>query len=109
MFSALQVPSHRGGLCWYAKRKFILPIPHQFLHNSFIICSLDNKLLTWADLYDQSTFEAKKMIAAQLIKFVHVGWDYNIEIIFDVSFQEFQQAKLSGENHTKTPSCSHPA
>ncbi len=58
-----------------------------------------SKLLSWADLYDQSSFEAKKMIAAQFIKSVHVGRDYNIEIVFNVSFQEFQQMKLqSGEN-----------
>ncbi len=68
-----------------------------------------NKLLTWADLYDQSTFEAKKMIAAQLIKSVHVGRAYNIEIVFNVSFQEFQKAKLNGENHSKTPPSSHSA
>ncbi len=69
--------------------------------------SIDNKLLTWADLYDQSTFEAKKMIAAQLIKSVHVGRDYNMEVLFNVSFQEFQQAQLSGENCTEIPLDSH--
>jgi hypothetical protein len=49
-----------------------------------------DRLLTWADLYDKSTFEAKKMIAAQFIKAVRVGRDYNIEIDFNVSFEEFQ-------------------
>ncbi len=86
----------------------------EYVHATLIVSNKElkqeyNKLLTWADLYDQSTFEAKKMIAAQLIKSVHVGRDYNIEIVFNISFQEFQEAKLSGENHTKTPPCSHPA
>ena len=49
-----------------------------------------DRLLTWADLYDKSTFEAKKMIAAQFIKAVRVGRDYNIEIDFNISFEEFQ-------------------
>ena len=49
-----------------------------------------DRLLTWADLYDKSSFEAKKMIAAQFIKAVRVGRDYNIEIDFNVSFEEFQ-------------------
>ena len=49
-----------------------------------------DRLLTWADLYDKSSFEAKKMIAAQFIKAVRVGRDYNFEIDFNVSFEEFQ-------------------
>lgn len=49
-----------------------------------------DRLMTWADLFDKSTFEAKKMIAAQFIKAVRVGRDYNIEIDFNVSFEEFQ-------------------
>jgi len=35
------------------------------------------RLLTWADLYNDCTFEAKKMIIAQLIKAVRVGKGYN--------------------------------
>ena len=62
-----------------------------------------DRLLTWADLYDKSTFEAKKMIAAQFIKAVRVGRDYNIEIDFNVSFEEFQgfcNAESADENLT---------
>lgn len=53
-----------------------------------------DRLLSWADLYDKSTFEAKKMIVAQLIKAVRVGRDYNIEIDFNVSFEEFQSYRV---------------
>ena len=49
-----------------------------------------DQLLSWADLYEKSTFEAKKMIVAQLIKSVRVGKDYDIEVDFNVSFEEFQ-------------------
>lgn len=69
-----------------------------------------DRLLTWADLYDKSTFEAKKMIAAQFIKAVRVGRDYNIEIDFNVSFEEFQSfcnAESADEN--LTPLRSHTA
>lgn len=49
-----------------------------------------DRLLTWADLFDTCSFEAKKMIVAQFVKAVRVSRDYNIEIDFNVSFEEFQ-------------------
>ena len=49
-----------------------------------------DRLLSWADLYDKSTFEAKKMIVSQFIKAVRIGRDNNIEVDFNVSFEEFQ-------------------
>ena len=49
-----------------------------------------DQLLSWADLYDKSSFEAKKMIVSQFIKSVRVGKDYNIEVDFNVSFEELQ-------------------
>ena len=51
-----------------------------------------DRLLTWADLFDTCSFEAKKMIAAQFVKAVRISRDYNIEIDFNVSFEEFQIA-----------------
>lgn len=59
------------------------------------------KLMTWADLYDNCTFEAKKMLIAQFVKAVYVRRDYEISIEFNVSFEEFQQLYLekeTGEN-----------
>lgn len=67
-------------------------------HYSELLESAENlrkehdRLLTWADLYDKSTNEAKK-IAAQFIKAVRVGRDYNIEIDFNASFEEFQACR----------------
>lgn len=40
---------------------------------------------TWADEFDNSTMEQKKMIACQLIKEVKVARGYEIEIIFDLT------------------------
>ena len=69
-----------------------------------------DKLLTWADLFYKSTFEAKKMIVAQFVKAVRVGRDYNIEIDFNVSFEEFQTYSLeNGETEEMLASCSQPA
>jgi hypothetical protein len=48
-----------------------------------------NKILTWADLFDNCTMEAKKMIVAQLIKQVRVGKDYHMEIDLHISFEKF--------------------
>ena len=51
----------------------------------------------WAEMYDNCTFEAKKMIVAQFVKAVHVRRDYEIDIEFNVSFEEFQALYLEGE------------
>lgn len=55
------------------------------------------QLVSWADMYDHCTFEDKKMILAQLIKAVYVRRDYEIEIEFNVSFEEFQDLYLAKE------------
>lgn len=48
------------------------------------------KIKTWADLYDNCNFAAKKMIISQFIKSVYVYRDYTLEIEFNVSFEEFR-------------------
>lgn len=64
-----------------------------------------DRLLSWADLYDKSSFEAKKMILSQFIKAVRIGRDYNIEVDFNVSFEEFQSycAKNSYSDNMQAP------
>ena len=49
------------------------------------------KLQTWADLYDNCSFSAKKMLVAQFIKAVYVYRDYRIEVEFNVSFDAFRE------------------
>ena len=56
------------------------------------------QLMNWAGLYDNCTFEAKKMIAAQFIKAVHIKRDYEIEVEFNVAFLEFQKIYLEPES-----------
>lgn len=64
-----------------------------------------DRLLSWADLYDNSTFEAKKMIVSQFVKAVRVARDYNIEIDFNVSFEEFKTYCVeNGESVSFQPS-----
>lgn len=60
-------------------------------------------LMNWAELYEGSTFEAKKMIVAQFVKAVYVRRDYELEIVFHVSFEDFQSlcANETGENRKK--------
>ena len=60
-----------------------------------------DQLLSWADLYDKSSFEAKKMIVSQFIKAVRVGRDYNIEVDFNVSFEELQSYRADNSGHDK--------
>ena len=55
-------------------------------NNGSLLASAENlrqeydRLLTWADLFDTCSFEAKKMIVAQFVKAVRVSRDYNIAI-----------------------------
>ncbi len=56
------------------------------------------QLINWAEMYDNCTFEAKKMIVAQFVKAVHVKRDYEIDIEFNVSFAEFQAIYLEPED-----------
>lgn len=65
------------------------------------------QLVSWADMYDNCTFEAKKMIVAQFVKSVSVKRDYEIDITFSVAFEEFQEIYLEPETEEekqiKTP------
>ena len=56
-----------------------------------------DQLVGWAEMYDNCTFEAKIMIVAQFVKAVRVRRDYEIDIEFNVSFEEFQALYLEGE------------
>lgn len=56
------------------------------------------KLQNWADLYDNCTFAAKKMIVSQFIKAVYVYRDYTIEVEFNVSFEEFKALSANCTN-----------
>lgn len=56
-----------------------------------------DRLISWADVYDTCSFETKKMFISQFIRAVRVFRDYNIEIDFNVSFDEFKNLKASGE------------
>ena len=44
---------------------------------------------TWADEFDNSTMEQKKMIVCQLIKEVRVARGYELEIVFDLNYEQF--------------------
>ena len=55
------------------------------------------QVMNWAELYDNCTFEAKKMIAAQFVKAVRVKRGYEMDVEFNVSFEEFQKLYLEPE------------
>lgn len=55
------------------------------------------QLMGWAELYDNCSFEAKKMIVSQFVKAVRVKRDYEIDIEFNISFGEFQTLYLEPE------------
>jgi len=55
------------------------------------------QLMDWAALYDNCTFDAKKMIIAQFVKTVYVKRGFEIDIKFNVSLEEFQALCLDAE------------
>lgn len=59
-----------------------------------------SRLLSWAEAYDDCSFEAKKMIVAQFVRFVHVYKGYELNIKFNATFEEFQQ-RVEQSEHSK--------
>ena len=55
------------------------------------------QLMNWAELYDNCSFDAKKMIVAQFVKAVYVKKGFELAIEFNVSFDEFQTLFLDAE------------
>ena len=46
-------------------------------------------IISWADMYDSASMEAKKMIVSCLIKRVDVYRDYKLHIDFNIDFEQF--------------------
>lgn len=44
---------------------------------------------TWADEFEKSTMEQKKMIVCQLVKEIRVSKEYFIDIVFDINYEQF--------------------
>ena len=48
-----------------------------------------NDIITWSEMYDSASIEAKKMIVNCLIKRVDVYRDYKLHIEFNIDFEQF--------------------
>ena len=48
-----------------------------------------NDIISWADMYDNASIEAKKMIVNCLIKRVEVRRDYKLHIDFNIDLEQF--------------------
>lgn len=48
-----------------------------------------DELISWAELYDEASFEKKKMIVNYLIKRVEVSRGYKLNIEFNINFDQF--------------------
>ncbi len=48
-----------------------------------------DELISWAELYDEASFEKKKMIVNCLIKRVDVFRGYKLKIDFNIDFEQF--------------------
>ena len=63
-----------------------------------------SQIVSGAEMYDNCSFEAKKMIVAQFVKGVYVHKDYEIAIEFNVSFEDFKVFTLEQETQKKQKS-----
>lgn len=56
------------------------------------------KFQSWADEFEEATFEQKKMIVGELINHVEITKDYNINVVLNVTYQQFCENwdKISG-------------
>ena len=48
-----------------------------------------DELISWAELYDEASFEKKKMIVSCLIKRVEVCRGYKLKVEFNIDFEQF--------------------
>ena len=48
-----------------------------------------NQFVSWADEFENSTMEQKKMIVCHLIKEIRVSRGYELEIEFNISYRQF--------------------
>lgn len=48
-----------------------------------------NKVLSWSEVFDEADIEAKKMTVSSLIKKVLVRRGYDVEIEFNIDFEQF--------------------
>ena len=48
-----------------------------------------DKLISWTELYDEASFEKKKMIVNCLIKRVEVSRGYKLKVEFNIDFEQF--------------------
>jgi len=62
-----------------------------------------NDVLTWADMYAESTIDVKKMIVAQLISAVRVSAGYKIEIDFKISERQLGLDQEQEQEAAKKP------
>ncbi len=48
-------------------------------------------LLSWADAFDQASVEEKHMIIARLVERIEIGHDYEVEIKFRISVEQYMR------------------
>ena len=61
-----------------------------------------NQFKTWAETFDQTTFEQKKLIASTLLSRVEIGKDYQIHLELDTTYQAFCDEWLATTHTTAT-------
>ena len=61
-----------------------------------------NQFKTWAETFDQTTFEQKKLIASALFSRVDIGKNYQIHLELDTTYQAFCDEWLAPTLKTAT-------
>lgn len=74
------------------KESELYDIKDKLTHQQNAMGKLDfyySQFRTWADEFDASSMEQQKMIACQLIKQVKISRGYEIELEFDINYEQF--------------------
>ena len=53
------------------------------------LCKRYDEIISWSELYDSATIEAKKMIVNSMIKRIDVFRDYKLKIEFNFDIKQF--------------------
>ena len=59
----------------------------------FTVSAQYDSIISWADLYDSTSMEAKKMIFSYLINRIEVSRGYKVKIDFNIDLAQFRPGK----------------
>ena len=76
----------------HQKETELLEVQNVLVNQQTAMGKLDyyySQFRTWAEEFESSSIEQKKMIVCQLIKEINISRGYEIDIVFDINYEQF--------------------